>query len=138
MPAALFGVIIIMAVLVSIFSIHLRTPVSHLATTTPTVVSSVDLPTITAANNIGVVHVALHQQFAVMMGDELSWGISFDPADLVMHVGNAVDTPGYQGIYEATGVGTTTMTAIDAPICNPGVACPQYRVNNTMTLVIGQ
>jgi hypothetical protein len=105
-------------------------------TSTPVTVPVTSTNMVTPADNGTTIMLTKGQRFGVAMGDTLEWTLSFDPSGIVTRVPNIATLRGEQGVYTATAIGTTTLHAIGAPICNPGEACPQFRQAVTVILVV--
>lgn len=91
---------------------------------------------ITQSDNGKTVTFTKGDRFGIAMGDTLQWSLSLDPSGIVTRVPNIMTLRGEQGVYTATAVGTTTLHATGAPICTPGQACPQFRQEVTVNIVV--
>jgi hypothetical protein len=100
------------------------------ATSTPS-----GMQTITNADNNETVTLTKGEQFDVAFGQGLNWSLAFDPVGIVTQVATST-TAGIQGTFEAASASTTTLHATGAPICAAGEACPQFREEVTVTLVV--
>ncbi len=90
---------------------------------------------ITNSDNNSVVHLTKNERFVIQLGTGLQWSLAFEPAAGITRVPNSTTANGIQGIYEADGVGTTTLHATGAPICDPHQACPMFLAVFTATFV---
>ena len=91
---------------------------------------------LTGDDNGATFHLTQNERFAVRLGSTLAWVLTFAPAGNVTRVANSLTTDGFQGIYEADALGTTTLTATGHPVCAPSEACPQFIVEYSATLVV--
>lgn len=66
------------------------------------------------------------RKFVVSFDGGLSWKVSFDKKGVVTEVAAPYAGNDVQGVFEATNVGTTTLNAIGAPVCKPGLMCAQF------------
>lgn len=95
-----------------------------------------DMKVIDAQSNGTTVTLAKNERFAIRFGSELDWTLSFSPASAVTRVPGSTTDDGFQGVYEADAAGTATLTATGRPICKTGEMCPQFIVEDTVTLVV--
>ena len=103
----------------------------------PPVVTNPDATAmITTADNNGTVVVTKGQHVAVQLGDSMNWLLNFEPDTILTRVKNIMVTRGEQGLYTATDVGTTTLSATGSPICNANEACPMYLMVMKTTIVV--
>ena len=92
---------------------------------------------ITNADDMGTVRVALGAQVALTLGSDLNWSnVQAVPSSVLTR--ETLPLPsGVQAIFSATGKGTATITASGGAICKPGQACPQFLRAFTVTVVVG-
>jgi hypothetical protein len=92
---------------------------------------------VTIADNFGMVHLAMHQQFLVRLGSSLDWALSFDPSGVVSAVSGFPVASGTQGVFEATALGTTVLHASGRPLCKIGQMCALFIAEVNITFVVG-
>ena len=93
--------------------------------------------TITQADSMSTVHLAVGQNFLLKLG-EMTWEISISNPSVISRVKNIMVVRGGQGIYTGVKPGTTILSAVGAPACNPGMACSMLRVSFSVTIVVDQ
>lgn len=95
-----------------------------------------DMKVVDAQSNGTTVHLAKNERFAIRFGNDLGWTLSFSPQGVIARVPNSTTDDGFQGVYEADATGTATLTATGRPVCAAGEACPQFIVEDTVTLEV--
>lgn len=91
---------------------------------------------VTQSDQGKTIKLSLHERFALRLGNNLKWKLTFAPKDGVNLVPNTISAGGFQGVYEAAKIGTTTLSAEGQPICAAGTACPQFIMEVPVTFVI--
>ncbi len=113
------------------------TPAASTFTPASTTVPSGEqgMKVITNADNGHIITLTKNERFVLQLGNSLKWNIAFIPP-LISRVSNSTTAGGVEGIYEADALGTTTMRATGAPMCDPHQACPEFLAETTVTFVI--
>ncbi len=91
---------------------------------------------VTAADNGATVHLAIGQQFLLDLGSAVDWAVTVTDQRVVGRVIGVFVIRGAQGIYVARTAGTTLLSAIGSPPCPSGGACPLYRIEFRLTIVV--
>jgi hypothetical protein len=91
---------------------------------------------ITADDQNSTVYLRKNERFLIQFGSGLSWNLSFAPTGIITRIPNSKTADGFQGVYEASGVSSTTLHAIGRPTCAPGELCAQFLVEITIKFLV--
>jgi len=73
--------------------------------------------TITLDNEGETIALRQGERFLLKLGEEYSWTVTVADQTILSRVVNVMVVRGAQGLYEARGTGTTTLTATGDPVC---------------------
>ncbi len=106
------------------------------ATETPSGIPSTNALVVTLQNDGQTIHLKNGQSFLLKLGVDDSWTVTLSDPSVVSRIPNILVIRGAQGVYLAHKPGTTTMTAVGKPVCNPGEVCPMLEIAFRVTLVV--
>jgi len=92
---------------------------------------------VTAADNGTTLHLAVGQQFLLDLGSAVDWAVTVADQRVVRRVIGVLVIRGAQGIYEARTAGTTLLSAVGSPPCPSAGACPLFRLEFRLVIVVG-
>jgi carboxyl-terminal processing protease len=73
--------------------------------------------TVTLENDGGTILLRRGERFLLKLGEEYNWTVTVVDQSVLSRVVNVTVVRGAQGLYEARGTGTTTLTATGDPVC---------------------
>ena len=80
--------------------------------------------TVTLADDGTTITMHRGDTFLLMLGTDYNWDVQVSDTSILARVPNITVIRGAQGIYQALGMGSTTLTATGVLSCPPGTACP--------------
>ena len=111
-------------------------------TTTPTQPGTIGMASttpqraVTTNDNGKTVVFKRGEEFVLDLG-ALTWNLTTSNPSIISQIPSAAVASGSQGTYVANNTGTTVLSGTGAPICKTGEACPQFREEFTVNIVVG-
>jgi len=91
---------------------------------------------VTAADNGKTISLNKGDRFTLELGVLQDWTVGVGNQDIIRRLPNFAMIQDAQGIYEALAAGSTTLSAIGRPVCDPGTACPMYVIEFKVNVIV--